>query len=110
MSFNSRDSRRIARKTRRDESTPMFRVNNSSRPRLQWMGKLAIVSTTISARSGTTLGSGTVDLQSLDGSGVYSSLSVTVTVYSMFSTSIATTTLVKLDQVDGQFFVDTVAC
>jgi hypothetical protein len=111
MSFNSRDSKRIARKTRRDETTPMFRVNNAPRPRLQWMGKLGLVTSGgISARSGTALGSGSVDLQFLDASGVYSSASITVTVYSMFSTSIASTTLVKLGLVDGQYVVDTVAC
>jgi hypothetical protein len=74
--------------------------------------KLAITTSTISAASGSTPGSGTATLQLFNGA-TYSAISATyasVTVFNSTSSTIPSGNLIQLKRIDGYWFVDVASC
>lgn len=73
------------------------------------MGKLALTTSTITARSGATLGSGTATLQVCKGTAI-TSLSITVTVYNTTLGTIASGVYIQVKLLDGQWTADVADC
>ncbi len=113
--FNRDALRRVSRNVRKEELSPTpKKVPGATPANINWFGKLAITTSTITAAGTGTLGKGTAKLQlikrDISNNATYANSSYDdVTVYNMAS-SIASGKLIQVKVVDGIFLVDTVAC
>ncbi len=113
--FNKDASRRISRNVRKEEISPTPKKAPGAKPaQINWFGKLAITTSTITSGGTGTLGKGTAKLQliSRDSSGnaSYANSSYDDVVVYNQSSSIASGKLVQIKVVDGTFLIDVVAC
>lgn len=110
--FSKRDAQRVARQIRFAETTPNFTATAPVGSKIAWGAKLFVTTSTITAMSGSTLGSGTGTMQLVDlASGVMSATTFTgLTLWSYFSTTIPTGTTVVAVPLDGGWLIDGVAC
>ena len=107
--FDPASARRIVKQTRRAEREPQGVVKPSAPPRTLAPNKVVLSTTAIKPGAGSKPGSGSASLQVFDGTN-FQDLGITITIYNLTASTIATGAYIQVVFIDGYYFYDVTDC